>query len=101
VVVRQAIVIRHVVGEHIHPAKPLVEERFEDGSLVQVMPEPEQCCIPLGLELGQATVAIEVDREEIVDIEDQTVFRVLSVPVIDHSKNHPTSKDSTVGSLSR
>jgi len=101
VVVRQAIIIRHVVGEDIHPAKPLVEERFENGGLIQVMPESEQGRVPLGLELGQATMAIKVDREEVVDVEDQTVFRVLSVPVIDHSKDHPTTEDATVRSLGR
>jgi hypothetical protein len=99
VVVRQAIIIRHVVGEDIHPAKPLVEERFENGGLIQVMPESEQGRVPLGLELGQATMAIKIDREEVVDVVDQTVLRVLSVPVIDHTKDHTTTKDATARSL--
>jgi hypothetical protein len=99
VIVRQAIVICHIVRKDIHPAEPLIEERFENGGLIQVVPESEQRCIPLSLELGQAAMAIKIDREEVVDVVDQTVFRVLSVPVIDHTKDHTTTKDTTTRSL--
>ena len=71
VAVGETVVGRDVERECVNLLQVCVEERLEDINFARLCLQSQESGIPLVIELGQGSVAVEVDRPKVVDVVDR------------------------------